>query len=229
MKFMGGINASHKQDKAMGKKYKKTFKKTDFVILKGKDSNKYQTYLKVQKKTTHYESYFFVEEKSGKEEYDAFWVASDKYESDYLSFLFNSVIGKELLFGDECNPYIDNDIAKTAIESFKVIDVSREKQEKYGCLERQIQNMIEQQESFEELDKLQELRDALAVELYDSSFLHECHTDLFDKWQASCWEEETMMASNLKKSNSEDWLEIVEYINLVSDDVIKDIIKEIRG
>lgn len=226
MNFVGGKCLPFKNIKVMGKMNRKTFQKTDLEILKMGDSHKYHSFLKVLKKSKPYDSYFYVKEKCDKKEIDAFWIASEKYEPDYLSFLFNSSIGKELLFGETCNPYIDNDIAESSIEYFKVIEVSRKKQEKYGLLERKIQYLMENNE---DVDKLVELRDALAVELYDNTFLKECHTDLFDKWQPVSGKDETENLSNILGNNYEDWADIVEYINLLSDDIIKEILKEIKG
>ena len=87
----------------MGKKKNNShLQKTDLKILRGSFSNKYNVYLKVQKKSKPLNTYFFVEEEKENDKQDSYLVVSDKYESEYLSFLFNSSIGKEQLFGEEC-------------------------------------------------------------------------------------------------------------------------------
>lgn len=224
-----GSTASHIKVLAMGKKKNNShLQKSDLKILRESFSTKYDMYLKVQKKTKPLDSYFFVEEKKKNDKQDSFLVVSDKYESDYLSFLFNSSIGKEQLFGEKFNPYIDNDIKDSSIEKFKVIDVSKKRQDKYGLLEREIQSLIEQDEISPLLDKLVDLRDALALELYDRSFFEKHDIDLFEKLE-ECFEdkEPERMLGHIEDELS-DLADMIDYVNLVSDDVIKKILKEIR-
>lgn len=156
----------------MGKeKNNSHLQKSDLKILRGSFSNKYNVHLNVRKKSKPLNTYFFVEDNKKNDKQDSYLVVSDKYESEYLSFLFNSSIGKEQLFGEECNPYIDNNIKDYSIKNFKVIDVSKQKQDKYGLLEKQIQSLIEQKSISPLLEKLVDFRDALALELYDHEFL----------------------------------------------------------
>jgi len=213
----------------MGKRNNNSFlNKSDLKILREGFSNKYNVYLRVQKKSKPLDTYFFVEEKKKNDKQYSFLVVSDKYESEYLSFLFNSSIGKELLFGEECNPYIDNDIKDSSIERFKVIDVSKKKQDKYGLLEKEIQSLMEQKEISPLLDKLVDFRDALALELYDRSFFEKHDIDLYEKLQEFFEDDDSeQMLSHVEKELC-DLTDMLDYVNLFSEEVIRKILKEIK-
>lgn len=213
----------------MGKKKNNShLQNSDLKILRGSFSNKYNVYLKVQKKSKPLNTYFFVEEEKENDKQDSYLVVSDKYESEYLSFLFNSSIGKEQLFGEECNPYIDNNIKDYSIKNFKVIDVSKQKQDKYGLLEKQIQSLIEQKVISPLLEKLVDFRDALALELYDNDFFKEHDIYLFDKLQKSFeYNNSDRILSRVEQELS-DLEDIINFVNLVSDEVIRKILKEIK-
>jgi len=213
----------------MGKKKNNShLQKTDLKILRGSFSNKYNVYLKVQKKSKPLNTYFFVEEEKENDKNDSYFVVSDKYESEYLSFLFNSSIGKEQLFGEECNPYIDNNIEDYSIKNFKVIDVSKQKQDKYGLLEKQIQCLIEQKAISPLLEKLVDFRDALALELYDHEFFKEHDINLFDKLQKYCENNNSDRILSRVEQELSDLEDIINFVNLVSDEVIRKILKEIK-
>lgn len=83
--------------------------------------------LKVRKKSKPLDSYFFVEHDNETRD-NSLLVVSEEYEVNYLSFLFNSSIGKELLFGEQANPYIENEISENNILHFEVVDVPKSKQ-----------------------------------------------------------------------------------------------------
>ena len=202
--------------------------KSDLKILRESFSNKYNVYLKVRKKSKPLNTYFFVGEENKNDKKDSFLVVSDKYESGYLSFLFNSSIGKEQLFGEECNPYIDNNIKDSSIMSFKVIDVSKQKQDKYGLLEKQIQSLIEQKSISPLLDKLVDFRDALALELYDQEFFNEHGIKLFDRLQKYFENNNFGRIFGGVEQELNDLEDIINFVNLVSDEVIRKIIKEIK-
>lgn len=213
----------------MGKKKNNShLQKSDLKILSGSFSNKYNVYLKVQKKSKPLTTYFFVEEEKENDKQDSYLVVSDKYESEYLSFLFNSSIGKEQLFGEECNPYIDNNIKDYSIKNFKVIDVSKQKQDKYGLLEKQIQSLIEQKAISPLLEKLVDFRDALALELYDNEFFKEHDINLFDKLLKSFENNNSDRNLSRVEQDLSDLEDIINFVNLVSDEVIRKILKEIK-
>lgn len=210
------------------KKNNSHLQKSDLKILRQSFSNKYDVYLKVRKKSKPLDTYFFVEGEKKNDEQDSFLVVSDKYESEYLSFLFNSSIGKELLFGEECNPYIDNDIKDSSIERFKVIDVSKKKQDKYGLLEKEIQSLMEQNEFSPLLDKLVDFRDALALELYDRSFFEKHDIDLFEKLQGFFENNDSERVLSHIENKLRDLADMIDYVNLFSEEVIRKILNEIK-
>lgn len=212
----------------MGKKKNNGhLKKSDLKILRQSFSNKYNVYLRVQKKSKPLDTYFFVEEKKKNDKQDSFLVVSDKYESEYLAFLFNSSIGKEQLFGEECNPYIDNDIKESSIENFKVIEVSKKKQDKYGLLEKEIQSLMEQNEISPLLEKLVDFRDALALELYNSSFFEKHDIGLFERLQDFFEDDEPEQTLSHIENELRDLADMIDYVNLFSEEVIRKILKDI--
>ena len=112
--------------------------------------------------------------------------------------------------------------------SFKVIDVSKQKQDKYGLLEKQIQSLIEQKSISPLLDKLVDFRDALALELYDQEFFNEHGIKLFDRLQ-KCFENNKFdRIFGCVEQELNDLEGIINFVNLVSDEVIRKIIKEIK-
>lgn len=213
----------------MGKeKNNSQLQKSDLKILRGSFSNKYNVHLNVRKKSKPLNTFFFVEDNKKNDKQDSYLVVSDKYESEYLSFLFNSSIGKEQLFGEECNPYIDNNIKDYSIKNFKVIDVSKQKQDKYGLLEKQIQSLIEQKSISPLLEKLVDFRDALALELYDHEFFKEHDINLFEKLQKYFENNNSDRILSRVEQELSDLEDIINFVNLVSDEVIRKILKEIK-
>ena len=121
-----------------------------------------------------------------------------------------------MLFGEQANPYIENEISENNILHFEVVDVPKSKQKKYGFLEETIQELLLDNANSKELEKLVELRDALALELYDKNFFNEYKLNLYETWQESSF-------FNKKESQEidEELSDFLKFINLMTDSIIQ--------
>ena len=181
--------------------------------------------LKVRKKSKPLDSYFYVEHDNETRD-NSLLVVSEEYEVNYLSFLFNSSIGKELLFGEQANPYIENEISENNILHFEVVDVTKSKQKKYGFLEETIQELLLDNANSKELEKLVELRDALALELYDKNFFNEYKLNLYETWQESSFFNKKESQEN--QEIDEELSDFLKFINLMTDSIIQMILKKLK-
>lgn len=181
--------------------------------------------LRVRKKGKPLDSYFFVEKDNEKDE-DSLLVISDKYDVDYLSFLFNSVVGKELLFGEHANPYIENEINEESIYHVVIIDVPKNRQKKYGSLEKTIRQQLLDETNSKDFEKLIVLRDALALELYDKKFFQDYKLNLYETWQESSFfnNKESIKAQDVDK----ELIDLLHFTSLMTDSIIQMILKKLK-
>lgn len=78
------------------------------------------------------------------------------------------------------------------------------------------------------MEKLVDFRDALALELYDNEFFKEHDINLFDKLLKSFENNNSDRNLSRVEQDLSDLEDIINFVNLVSDEVIRKILKEIK-
>lgn len=90
-------------------------------------------------------------------------------------------------------------------------------------MEETIQELLLDNANSKELKKLVELRDALALELYDKNFFNEYKLNLYETWQESSF-------FNKKECQEidEELSDFLKFINLMTDSIIQMILKKLK-